>query len=178
MRWRSGRRSATNCFRTPRENCTCNGRRAPQTNGVVTTLRATIDTLTRMGHEVRVISPKACSASRRRVTRRSGWPFGPGRTSREMKAFRPHAIHIATEGPLGFGVALLPPSPRTVYYVLPHALSGIPARPLAHTPRCELRVAASLPGASARTFVSSGSLDRSSPSGASSTCTCGAVAWI
>ena len=31
---------------------------APQTNGVVTTLKATVETITRLGHEVRVISPQ------------------------------------------------------------------------------------------------------------------------
>ena len=31
---------------------------APQTNGVVTTLKATAETLTALGHEVRVISPQ------------------------------------------------------------------------------------------------------------------------
>ena len=34
----------------------------PQTNGVVTTLRATAATLTELGHEVRVISPQGLSS--------------------------------------------------------------------------------------------------------------------
>jgi hypothetical protein len=78
---------------------------APQTNGVVTTLKATIDTLTRMGHEVRVISPNgmfSIPAPSYPEIRLALWP-GP-HILREMRAFRPHAIHIATEGPLGFAV--------------------------------------------------------------------------
>jgi glycosyltransferase involved in cell wall biosynthesis len=78
---------------------------SPQTNGVVTTLKATIDTLTRLGHEVRVISPNgmftipAPSYPEIRLAVRPG-----PHILREMRAFRPHAIHIATEGPLGFAV--------------------------------------------------------------------------
>ena len=78
---------------------------APQTNGVVTTLKATIDTVTRLGHEVRVISPNgmfSIPAPSYPEIRLALWP-GP-HILREMKAFRPHAIHIATEGPLGFAV--------------------------------------------------------------------------
>ena len=77
----------------------------PQTNGVVTTLKATIDTLTRLGHEVRVISPLgmlSIPAPSYPEIRLAIWP-GP-HILREMKAFRPHAVHIATEGPLGFAV--------------------------------------------------------------------------
>ena len=78
---------------------------SPQTNGVVTTLKATIDTLTRMGHEVRVISPNgmfSIPAPSYPEIRLALWP-GP-HILREMRAFRPHAIHIATEGPLGLAV--------------------------------------------------------------------------
>ena len=77
----------------------------PQTNGVVTTLKATIDTLTRLGHEVRVISPQgilSIPAPSYPEIRLAVWP-GPY-VAREMKQFRPHAIHIATEGPLGLAV--------------------------------------------------------------------------
>ena len=78
---------------------------APQTNGVVTTLKATVDTLTRLGHDVRVISPQgmlSIPAPSYPEIRLALWP-GP-HILRAMKAFRPHAIHIATEGPLGLAM--------------------------------------------------------------------------
>lgn len=74
----------------------------PQTNGVVTTLKATIATLSRLGHEIRVISPQglwslpAPSYPEIRLAIAPGWHI-----ARQIKAFRPHAIHIATEGPIG-----------------------------------------------------------------------------
>jgi glycosyltransferase involved in cell wall biosynthesis len=77
----------------------------PQTNGVVTTLKATVATLATLGHEVRVISPQgllsfACpSYPEIRLALSPG-----GHVARQLKAFRPHAIHIATEGPLGLAV--------------------------------------------------------------------------
>src|SRR5258707_13007114 len=77
---------------------------APQTNGVVTTLKATVETITRLGHEVRVISPQgmlSIPAPSYPEIRLAVWPVPP--ILREMKAFRPHAIHIATEVPMGPG---------------------------------------------------------------------------
>ena len=77
----------------------------PQTNGVVTTLRYTAETLTALGHEVRVISPQglACIACPSYPEIRLA--VSPGaHVARQLKAFRPHAIHIATEGPLGLAV--------------------------------------------------------------------------
>ena len=74
----------------------------PQTNGVVTTLKATIATLERAGHEVRVISPQgrlsipAPSYPEIRLAIAPGWHI-----AREIESFRPNAIHIATEGPIG-----------------------------------------------------------------------------
>ena len=75
---------------------------APQVNGVVRTLQATIGELGAKGHEVGVISPdlfrsipcptygeiRLAFAGRRAVGRR-------------IRAFAPQAIHISTEGPLG-----------------------------------------------------------------------------
>lgn len=75
---------------------------APQVNGVVRTLQATIAELGAAGHEVEVISPglfrsipcptygeiRLAFAGRRAVGRR-------------IRAFAPQAIHISTEGPLG-----------------------------------------------------------------------------
>ena len=74
----------------------------PQTNGVVTTLKATATTLSLLGHEVRIISPQGL-----RTIACPSYPeirlaLSPGDyVARELKAFRPHAIHIATEGPIG-----------------------------------------------------------------------------
>lgn len=78
---------------------------APQTNGVVTTLKATTETLKQQGHDVRVISPQGilcmpCPSYPE--IRLALWP-GP-HVARALKVFRPHAIHIATEGPIGMAV--------------------------------------------------------------------------
>lgn len=74
----------------------------PQVNGVVRTLSAVMADLTAMGHRVEVIGPdrfrtaalptypsiRLAMASRRRV-------------GTLIEAFRPDALHIATEGPFG-----------------------------------------------------------------------------
>jgi glycosyltransferase involved in cell wall biosynthesis len=75
----------------------------PQINGVVRTLQMTVRELMQMGHEVEILSPDlfrsiACPgyaeirlalATRRQVRR-------------HIDAFAPDALHIATEGPLGW----------------------------------------------------------------------------
>jgi glycosyltransferase involved in cell wall biosynthesis len=77
----------------------------PQTNGVVTTLAATADTLTRLGHTVRVLSPQGLSSIPCPSYPEIRFALNPGPyVARELKTFRPHAIHIATEGPLGLAV--------------------------------------------------------------------------
>ena len=74
----------------------------PQVNGVVTTLNNVKAELERDGHELLVINP-----SRFRTMRCPRYPeirlsLLPGRRVRRMLLdFRPQAIHIATEGPLG-----------------------------------------------------------------------------
>ena len=74
----------------------------PQTNGVVTTLKATIGKLGEMGHEVRVISPQGLASIPAPSYPEIRLAIAPGfHIARELKAFRPHAIHIATEGPIG-----------------------------------------------------------------------------
>jgi len=132
----------------------------PQTNGVVTTLKATVETLGRMGHEVRVISPQGLmsvpcpSYPEIRLAVAPGW-----RIARELKAFRPHAIHIPTEGPIGLA---------TRRYCRRH---GLPFTTAYHTRYPEyLRARWPIPlavsyawlrrfhGAAARTFVSNQSL--------------------
>jgi glycosyltransferase involved in cell wall biosynthesis len=78
---------------------------APQTNGVVTTLKCTTETLSALGHEVRVISPQGLTCipcPSYPEIRLALYPGGY--VARQLRAFRPHAIHIATEGPLGLAV--------------------------------------------------------------------------
>ena len=74
----------------------------PQTNGVVSTLAQTAAWLGRFGHEVRVVKPRdfrsvACPTYPE--IRLALFPYGKVRSS--ILAFAPHAVHIATEGPLG-----------------------------------------------------------------------------
>lgn len=77
----------------------------PQTNGVVTTLEATAETLTRFGHTVRVLSPQNLPSIPCPSYPEIRFAINPGPyVARELKAFRPHAIHIATEGTLGLAV--------------------------------------------------------------------------
>lgn len=75
----------------------------PQINGVVTTLTQTVGQLERAGHTVVVINP--------RLFRSIPCPTYPeirlsltgfGQLQRKLTEFAPHAVHIATEGPLGW----------------------------------------------------------------------------
>ena len=75
----------------------------PQTNGVVRTLSTTCDVLRRWGHDVTVISPEGYPSIpaptypeiRLALT-------APGAVGRRLAKIAPEAVHIATEGPLGF----------------------------------------------------------------------------
>ncbi|MDB6089803.1 MAG: alpha-mannosyltransferase [Gammaproteobacteria bacterium] len=134
---------------------------APQTNGVVTTLRATVDTLARLGHEVRVLSPqglRCIPAPSYPEIRLALWP-GPY-VARELKAFRPHAIHIATEGPIGMAVRRY-----CLHRRVPFSTSYHTRYPEYLHARWPIPLAVSYAwlrrfhGAAARTFVSSHSLD-------------------
>ena len=74
----------------------------PQTNGVVSTLAQTAAWLGRFGHEVRVVTPKdyrsiACPTYPE--IRLSVFPYK--KVEKDIVAFAPQALHIATEGPLG-----------------------------------------------------------------------------
>lgn len=75
----------------------------PQVNGVVTTLAELVRYLQALGHEVRVIEPG--------LFRTRPCPGYPGidlaiaparRLAQLMDEFRPEAVHLATEGPLGW----------------------------------------------------------------------------
>ena len=75
----------------------------PQINGVVTTLVATTRELQKAGHDVKVIEarqfPNIPCPTYPEI--RLAAPL-LGRLRRELDAFEPQAIHIATEGPLGW----------------------------------------------------------------------------
>ena len=75
----------------------------PQVNGVVRTVRSTRDELRRLGHDVEVLAPDTFRSLpcptypeiRLALSTRRG-------VARRIDAFRPDALHIATEGPLGW----------------------------------------------------------------------------
>jgi len=75
----------------------------PQVNGVVRTLSKTCEMLRQWGHEVTVISPDqyvsipAPSYPEIRLALSA-----PGAVGRRLARLAPDAVHIATEGPLGF----------------------------------------------------------------------------
>jgi glycosyltransferase involved in cell wall biosynthesis len=74
----------------------------PQTNGVVSTLSQTAACLRRFGHDVRVLTPrdfKSVACPTYPEIRLSLLPYAG--VSRSIASFAPHALHIATEGPLG-----------------------------------------------------------------------------
>jgi len=74
----------------------------PQINGVVTTLAKISEGLDQLGHEVRFVTPrlfKSIPCPTYPEIRLSLLPYAG--VSREIEAFAPDALHIATEGPLG-----------------------------------------------------------------------------
>ncbi|MEM8738748.1 MAG: glycosyltransferase family 1 protein [Planctomycetota bacterium] len=74
----------------------------PQVNGVVRTWQHVIEESEKLGHRFNVIHPgmfKTVGAPRYPEIRLAVWPYG--KTYATLDAFRPDAIHIATEGPIG-----------------------------------------------------------------------------
>ena len=75
----------------------------PQVNGVVRSLTATAERLRQRGHEVQVVEPSqfatiACPTYPEiRLALNSAWKLG-----RRLDDFAPDAVHIATEGPVGW----------------------------------------------------------------------------
>ncbi|MCC0029475.1 MAG: glycosyltransferase family 1 protein [Brucellaceae bacterium] len=75
----------------------------PQVNGVVRTMGIVIDTMRARGHDVHVISPQDF-----RSMPCPGYPeiplafARPRRLARMIEDYAPDAIHIVTEGPIGF----------------------------------------------------------------------------
>jgi glycosyltransferase involved in cell wall biosynthesis len=74
----------------------------PQVNGVVRTLNTTLHYLSLAGHTVKAISPLDFRTIPCPTYPSIRLALFPGRRLRKMlEAFKPDAIHIATEGPLG-----------------------------------------------------------------------------
>jgi glycosyltransferase involved in cell wall biosynthesis len=74
----------------------------PQTNGVVNTLAQTAAWLGRFGHEVRMVTPREFRTVPCPTYGEIRLSIFPYRTmAARISAFQPHALHIATEGPLG-----------------------------------------------------------------------------
>ena len=132
----------------------------PQTNGVVTTLKATIETLGQLGHEVRVISPQGLASIPAPSYPEIRLALVPGfHIAREIKSFRPHAVHIATEGPIGVSMRRYcrrhgMPFTTSYHTRYPEYLNARWPIPLSVSYAWLRR----FHGAAARTFVSSNSL--------------------
>ena len=93
---------------TPRRILIVSDAWRPQVNGVVRTIAATVHELKRMGHEVDVVGPERfrtfpCPTY---PEIRLAWRPRSGLAA-AIEAFRPDAIHIATEGPLGMAARAL-----------------------------------------------------------------------
>jgi len=77
----------------------------PQTNGVVTTLIKTGDVLKLQGHEVLYITPEYFRTVPLPTYPEIRLALFPGRKiTQDLDEFQADAIHIATEGPIGFAV--------------------------------------------------------------------------
>ncbi|MGA8706046.1 MAG: glycosyltransferase family 1 protein [Steroidobacteraceae bacterium] len=75
----------------------------PLTNGVVTTLAQTASWLGRFGHEVRMVTPRDFTTMACPTYPEIRVAVLPGRTlAQRISSFQPQALHIATEGPLGW----------------------------------------------------------------------------
>lgn len=75
---------------------------APQTNGVVSTLRQTVQWLEQFGHELFLVTPRMFRSTPCPTypeIRLSLFPYR--KLARYIDEFQPQALHIATEGPLG-----------------------------------------------------------------------------
>jgi glycosyltransferase involved in cell wall biosynthesis len=75
----------------------------PQTNGVITTLAQTASWLEKFGHEVHMVTPQdfdTVPCPTYGEIRLVVFPYR--RMAQRISGFRPNAVHIATEGPLGW----------------------------------------------------------------------------
>jgi glycosyltransferase involved in cell wall biosynthesis len=77
----------------------------PQVNGVVQTMRSTINELEQRGHQIQLITPdmfpNASMPGYREI--RVAWP-SQSKICQIIKDFEPEHIHIATEGPIGWAM--------------------------------------------------------------------------
>ena len=74
----------------------------PQTNGVVRTLSALRRELEALGHTVRMVTPEGFTTIACPTYREIRLAVYPGyELERQLQAFHPESIHVATEGPLG-----------------------------------------------------------------------------
>ncbi|MCX7846993.1 MAG: glycosyltransferase family 1 protein [bacterium] len=75
----------------------------PQVNGVVRTFSTVVDHLQHLGHTIRLITPDQFKTVPCPTYPSIRLAVLPGRrVASIIREFKPHAIHIATEGPLGF----------------------------------------------------------------------------
>ena len=74
----------------------------PQVNGVVRTLRRTIEELAILGHRIEVIAPDGFRTVPCPTYPEIRLALLPGReVARRLRTSAPDAVHISTEGPLG-----------------------------------------------------------------------------
>lgn len=75
----------------------------PQVNGVVRTLKTTKSELEKKGHQVKILSPEGASTVPCPTYSEISLTLSPFKYFyQSMEELRPEAIHIATEGPLGW----------------------------------------------------------------------------
>src|SRR3954447_1990666 len=115
----------------------------PQVNGVVRTLSMLQEELTQLGHEVEVIGPDRFRTVPMPSYRSIQLAIAPSaRLVPMIEAFRPEALHIATEGPLGWAARRWALRRRVAFTT---SSSRIPARPRPRAGGARLRVAAPVP---------------------------------
>ena len=107
----------------------------PQVNGVVRTLSRLVDELRDMGCEVEIVSPNDGYRTVPLITYSEiRLALGARQDIEErFERFAPDAVHIATEGPLGWSAlqaAHLPAAQFPVHHLLPHPVPGVRERPL------------------------------------------------
>ncbi|MEX2296867.1 MAG: glycosyltransferase family 1 protein [Dongiaceae bacterium] len=74
----------------------------PQVNGVVRTMSRVIDELTALGHDIAVFGPERFLSTACPTYPEIRLAIAPGRRLGELlERFRPQAIHVSTEGPIG-----------------------------------------------------------------------------
>ena len=86
----------------------------PQVNGVVRTLRTTIERLRQRGHQIDAVTPDGFATRACPGYPEIGLALGCGaKVGERLDRFVPEAVHIATEGPLGWAAR---------YWCLTHAM--------------------------------------------------------